>query len=68
MSNDNTNPARSLRVIATTPSLWPHAPLYLGMQFLAKLRAHRKLRQRAEKIWERDESSRAAPAGGRARS
>jgi hypothetical protein len=43
--------------------LWPHAPLYLGMQFLAKLKAHRKLRQRAEKVWERDESSRAE--GGR---
>jgi glycosyltransferase involved in cell wall biosynthesis len=61
--NDNTNPSRSLQVIALTPRLWPHAPLYLGMQFLAKLKAHRKLRQRAEKVWERDESSRAE--GGR---
>lgn len=66
--HDNTNPARSLRVIARTPRLWPHAPVYLGLQFLAKLRAHRKLRQRQEKIWERDESSRAEPVGGRARS
>jgi glycosyltransferase involved in cell wall biosynthesis len=68
VANDNTTPARSLRVIARTPRLWPHAPLYLGMQFLAKLRAHRKLRQRAEKIWERDESSRAEPTGGHPRS
>ena len=69
-ANANTNPARTIRVIARTPRLWPHAPLYLGLQFLAKLRAHRKLRQREEKIWERDESSRAeaAAAGGRARS
>jgi hypothetical protein len=59
LANDNTNPRRSLSVIATSPRLWPHAPLYLGLQFLAKLRAHRKLRSDAARIWERDESSRA---------
>jgi glycosyltransferase involved in cell wall biosynthesis len=57
-SNADTSPSRSLSVIATTPSLWLHAPLYLGVMFLAKLRAHDKLRKRQEKIWERDDTSR----------
>lgn len=56
--NADTSPSRSLSVIATTPSLWLHAPLYLGVMFLAKLRAHDKLRKRQEKIWERDDTSR----------
>ena len=59
LANDNTNPKRSLSIIATSPELWPHAPIYLGLQFLAKLRAHRKLRSDAARVWERDESSRA---------
>ena len=59
LANDNTNPRRSLSIIATSPELWPHAPIYLGLQFLAKLRAHRKLRSDAARVWERDESSRA---------
>lgn len=57
-ANADTSPSRSLSVIATTPSLWLHAPLYLGVMFLAKLRAHEKLRKRQEKVWERDDTSR----------
>ena len=30
-------------MIARTPSLWPHAPIYLGVMVVAKLLAHRKL-------------------------
>jgi hypothetical protein len=56
--NNNTDSGRTLRVIATTPALWPHAPVYLGVQFLAKLKAKEKLKQRREKEWERDDSSR----------
>lgn len=56
--NNNTDVGRTLRVIATTPSLWPHAPVYLGVQFLAKVKAKKKLQERREKEWERDESSR----------
>lgn len=58
----NTSSGRTLRILATTPRLWPHAPVYLGVMFLAKLRAQEKLRKRQEKVWERDTSSR---AGGR---
>lgn len=54
----STSSSRSLGVIATTPSLWLHAPLYLGVMFLAKLRAHEKLRKRQEKVWDRDDTSR----------
>lgn len=60
LANDNTNAARSLQVIARTPRLWPHAPIYLGVMFLAKLAAHEKLRKKQEKVWERDDSSREA--------
>jgi len=57
-ANANTDASRSLQIIARTPELWPHAPIYLGVMFLAKLKAHRKLRTRQEKVWERDDSSR----------
>jgi glycosyltransferase involved in cell wall biosynthesis len=56
--NANTSAQRSLGIIARSPELWPHAPVYLGVMLLAKLRAHRKLAKRQEKVWERDESSR----------
>lgn len=56
--NSNTTAQRSLAVIARTPQLWPHAPIYLGVMLLAKLKAHRKLAKRLEKVWERDDSSR----------
>jgi glycosyltransferase involved in cell wall biosynthesis len=56
--NANTDAQRSLGIIARSPGLWPHAPIYLGVMLLAKLRAHRKLAKRQEKVWERDDSSR----------
>ena len=62
VGNDNTNPARSLREIVKNPRLWRHAPIYLGVMFASKLLAHRKLRAKQEKVWERDESSRGEPA------
>ena len=56
--NGNTSASRSLEVILGSPRLWPHAPIYLGVMFLAKLKAHEKLKKRQEKIWDRDDSSR----------
>lgn len=54
----NTSPGRTLRTIVGSPRLWPAAPIYLGVMFLAKLRAQDKLRKRREKVWERDDTSR----------
>jgi glycosyltransferase involved in cell wall biosynthesis len=56
--HETTGSGRSLRVIATQPHLWLHAPVYLGVMFYSKLRAHRKLQMRREKLWERDETAR----------
>lgn len=58
--NETTDAGRSLRIIASRPDLWVHAPIYLGVMFYSKLRAHQKLRARQEKVWERDETSRQA--------
>jgi hypothetical protein len=57
-ANNNTDSARSLRVIATNPSMWLDAPIYLGIMSLAKLRAHQRLCQGRSRAWERDDSSR----------
>lgn len=57
-ANNNTNSARSLRVIATSPSMWLDAPVYLGVMLLAKRRAHERLRGGQERSWERDDTSR----------
>jgi glycosyltransferase involved in cell wall biosynthesis len=56
--NANTDAQRSLGIIARSPELWAQAPIYLGVMLLAKLKAHRKLAKRLEKVWERDDSSR----------
>ena len=39
VGNNNTDPGRTLHLLATTPALWIHAPIYLGVQFLAKMKA-----------------------------
>lgn len=59
VANDNTNAGRTLHVIARTPRLWPHAPIYLGLMFAAKLGAHRKLARNEAHKWDRDDSARA---------
>ena len=56
--HDNTNPGRTLRELLVMPSLWPSAPVYIGVMLLASKRAKDKLRKRQEKVWERDDSSR----------
>jgi len=58
-SNAETSPSASLETIAKTPTLWKYAPVYLGVMAYAKLRAHKKLKDKRHKEWERDESSRA---------
>lgn len=57
--NSNTSPTRSLGILARSPELWPHAPIYLGVMLYARLAARRKLRKGREKEWERDDTSRA---------
>ena len=56
--HDNTSPGRTLRELLVMPSLWPSAPVYIGVMLLASKRAKDKLRKRQEKVWERDDSSR----------
>ncbi|MBC8069262.1 MAG: glycosyltransferase [Deltaproteobacteria bacterium] len=58
VEHQNTSAGRTLQIIARTPRLWAHAPVYLGVMFLAKLKAHEKLRKRLEKVWDRDDTSR----------
>lgn len=57
--NETTSPKRSLKIIATTPELWPHAPVYLGVMAYSRVMARKKLEANLEKTWERDETSRA---------
>ncbi len=37
LKNETTRPRRSLRIIAESPDLWPHAPVYIGVMGLAKV-------------------------------
>ncbi len=57
-TNNNTDAGRSLRIIATSPSMWRDGPIYLGIMAIAKLRAHQRQRQGRSRGWERDDSSR----------
>ena len=57
--NETTSPKRSLKIIATKPELWPHAPVYLGVMAYSRVMARKKLEANLEKTWERDETSRA---------
>lgn len=57
-ANNNTNSKRTLQIIATTPSMWPDAPIYLGIMLLAKLNARSRHRNVATRVWERDDTSR----------
>lgn len=57
--NETTSPKRSLKIIATKPELWPHAPVYLGVMAYSRVMARKKLEANLEKAWERDETSRA---------
>ncbi|MFT6791229.1 MAG: glycosyltransferase involved in cell wall biosynthesis [Cellvibrionaceae bacterium] len=58
IASDNTSPTRTLKIIATSPSMWIYAPIYLFAMVYAKLRAHEKLKNKKHGEWERDESSR----------
>ena len=44
--------------LVTTPSLWIHAPAYLAITLLTVRRARQKMRQKTNRFWDRDESSR----------
>lgn len=52
-----TGARRTLAAIATTPSTWPHAPIYLGVMALAEHRARRRLAA-GNALWERDTTAR----------
>lgn len=57
-ANNNTNSGRTLQIIARSPSLWPHAPVYLSIMLLAKLKAHQRTRRGRDHTWQRDDTSR----------
>ena len=57
-ANNHTTAGRSLRIIATSPSMWLDAPIYLGVMLLAKLRAHQRPGSNPNRTWERDNTSR----------
>lgn len=57
-ANGNTGANRTFRVLATTPSMWADAPIYVGITLLAMRRAKIKIRQKAKQVWERDDTSR----------
>ncbi len=56
--NRGTTSATSVATIAKTPSMWLDAPIYLGVMFAAKVRAHRKLSGAGVHAWNRDETAR----------
>jgi hypothetical protein len=60
-ANETTNAQRSVRIIASRPDLWVHAPVYLGVMAYAKLQAHVKLLRGRQKHWERDDTGRQGP-------
>lgn len=57
--NSGTSWKRSVRIVASRPLLWRHAPIYFGVMLVARARAARKLRTNRS-TWERDETSRVA--------
>ncbi len=56
--NRGTSPSRTLLTIATQPSLWLDAPVYLGIMLAAKVLAHKKRLTRTESVWNRDDTAR----------
>lgn len=57
-ANRNTNAARTFRILVTSPSMWLDSPIYLWITLMAIVRAKKKIRQKAHKVWERDDTSR----------
>ncbi len=55
-------PASAARRLATRPGLWPSVPVYAAVGLLTRLRARRRLRAGAQAPWDRDTTSRTAPA------
>ena len=53
----------ALRFVASRPSLWVPAMVYLAVNLLTRWRARRMARQRGFSVWERDDSRRAAGSG-----
>jgi hypothetical protein len=58
MANGNTSARRTLRTLATTPSMWVDSPVYAAISLMARRRAKKKWAQKANKVWERDDTSR----------
>jgi glycosyltransferase involved in cell wall biosynthesis len=47
-----------LGVFLRRPSLWPHLPVYLAVNLIARWRALRQIRVKVRPAWERDETTR----------
>ena len=58
LRNESASTGNSLQAIASQPSLWPYAPVYLAVVGLSWLQAFRKIRANRVHVWERDETSR----------
>jgi hypothetical protein len=52
--------ARAWRPVVARPWLWPHAAVYLFVNLRARRLARRRMRDRVNYVWDRDESSRRA--------
>jgi glycosyltransferase involved in cell wall biosynthesis len=57
-ANGNTGPVRTIRTLITSPSMWPDVPTYVGVTLLTVFRARKKIRSKAQRVWERDDTSR----------
>jgi glycosyltransferase involved in cell wall biosynthesis len=57
-ANGNTSANRTLRTLATNPSMWADSPVYVAISFMAMRRARKKRLEKANQVWERDDTSR----------
>lgn len=57
-TRSRTGPFRTLRALLARPSLWLDAPVYLGVTLMSVRRARQKMREKTNRVWDRDDSSR----------
>lgn len=56
--NEPKDYSSAVRQLMRRPALWPALLVYAGVNLIARLRATKMHRQRAHRVWERDDSSR----------